>query len=227
MTTLTAGKTYSDSLQKGFRLTVTMDAVSTAIVQRIYSDIVLEEVSLAASKTRIFGEYEAEMQFKIICFTGSLTYTETQSTSQVLVRATQTNDDAAAGEIGEYLTATVAIGDAVALTTNTETDIVTLALTAGDWDVDGVVGYVPTASTSMTHISEGISTTSATMGGIGTQIGHTFPAIVPGTDHEWAQATPTVRISIAATTTIYLVSHTLFTVSTLAAYGFLRARRVR
>jgi hypothetical protein len=36
-----------------------------------------------------------------------------------------------------------------------------------------------------------------------------------------------VRLSIAATTTVFLVAQCTFTVSTLSAYGTIRARRMR
>ena len=47
--------------------------------------------------------------------------------------------NAAAGNVGEYLAATVASGAAVALTSGGNRDIASLALTAGDWDVDGMI----------------------------------------------------------------------------------------
>jgi hypothetical protein len=50
---------------------------------------------------------------------------------------------------------------------------------------------------------------------------------VPTAAVDPAFTTPVVRLSLAATTTVYLVSRATFTVSTLKAYGTIRARRVR
>jgi hypothetical protein len=40
-------------------------------------------------------------------------------------------------------------------------------------------------------------------------------------------ASPVVRISISATTTVYAVASANFTASTMTCDGFLRARRIR
>src|SRR5690349_16625741 len=54
---------------------------------------------------------------------------------------TATNDDAAAGKIGEYIESEVLSGSAVSLTTNTAANITSISLTAGDWDVWGAAVY--------------------------------------------------------------------------------------
>lgn len=150
------------------------------------------------------------------------------------VRGTQTNDNAAAGNVGEYITATVAAGAAVGLTTATTANVTSISLTAGDWDVSCTLDLTPAATTSITVMTGGISTTSATLtgqpggGGLGTdpQITWTQPATVPAAGPV-AIDMPPCRVSLAATTTIFFVTNCTFTVSTLAAYGTIRARRMR
>lgn len=144
-----------------------------------------------------------------------------------LSAATATNDSAAAAEIGEYKSASVAEGSAISLTTDVAANVTSLSLTAGEWDVEGIVGYNAGATTSITRLAQSISATSATMGALGNASSLAVAALVPGATDDNLLPTPKVRISIAATTTIYLVTIGTFTVSTLAAYGFLRARRVR
>jgi hypothetical protein len=147
---------------------------------------------------------------------------------------TGTNDNAAAGHLGEYITSTVAAGGAVALATGATSNVTSIVLTAGDWDVSGVVDYTFGATTSYTSIQAGISLTSATLagqaggGGLGTDPNSAFatPAQVPTALPFSLEAGP-VRVSIAATTTVYLVTNAVFTVSTLSAFGTIRARRVR
>lgn len=151
-----------------------------------------------------------------------------------LVKGTSTNDNAPAGFIGEYITSTVAVGSAVGLTTNTPANVTSISLTAGDWDVDSTVDFVVAATTSITQLQAGISLTSATFAsqaggsGLGTDPNTSFaqPAEVP-TALPLNMSTPTVRVSVAATTTVFLVTQGNFTVAALSAYGTIRARRVR
>jgi hypothetical protein len=140
------------------------------------------------------------------------------------VSGTSTNDLAAVGILGEYLTATIASGGAVALTTAVSANVTGLSLTAGDWDVTGTVDYTVGATTNVNNSQQGISTTSATLGAQ-----DTFTSVYTGGIPIIDQAfqTPTVRVSLAATTTVYLVAKSAFTISTNKAYGTIRARRVR
>ena len=216
--------TEHEYLAPGKKLSIVVAADSSAIVERYLDGVLLDKTTLAASATKVFGEYLTGLSFRITCLTGSLTYDFVQSTGGL---TTTTNDDAPAGAIGEYIESSVAIGSAVALTTNVEANIASITLTPGDWDVDGVVGFVPAATTSITHLSGSSSLVSATGGGLGTEAATTFPAIVPGAAQEWFSTIPTRRVSIAVNTVVYLTAHTLFTVSTLGGYGVLRARRVR
>lgn len=140
---------------------------------------------------------------------------------------TATNDNAAAGEIGEYISSTVASGSAVALTSGVQANVTSISLTAGDWDITGSVFFSSTSTTSFNRYVGGISTTSATIDATpsrytDTSIAATVPNLVPLTNNSG----PT-RFSFASTTTVYLVALASFTVSTSGAYGIIRARRVR
>ena len=148
----------------------------------------------------------------------------TQGTSPVV--GTVTNDNAVAGRVGEELKTVLASGSAVSLTTNTTANVTSVSLTAGDWEVSGVVDFTPGATTSLTQRTAGVSTTSATLGAQDSMSQTSVAANVPGAN-VISQVTPNVRISVAVTTPVYLVARALFTVSTLAAYGSIRARRVR
>ena len=144
------------------------------------------------------------------------------------VAGTATNDDAAAGYLGEFMSSVVLVGSAISLTTATPADVTSLSLTAGDWDVSGEVWYSQNAATIGTISQAAITTTSATL--------PTVPAVNTGLSRssgtEMTGIGPVipvgpVRISIGSTTTVYLVAQSTFTVNTNAAYGVLRARRVR
>lgn len=134
--------------------------------------------------------------------------------------------DAPAGYVGEYLTAS-AVSTTVSLTTATPANAITLSLTAGDWDVQGIGVFQTATNTSVTNTQVGLSTTTATFGSDGSYTRDNFAAVVPGAIEWRDSSTPVLRISLAATTTVYLVVQSAFTVSTQTAGGVIRARRVR
>ena len=143
------------------------------------------------------------------------------------VPGTTTNDSAGAGSVGEIITGTVLIGAAVNVPNNTATNIVGITLTPGDWDVTGNVAFVPAIGTSATVNVAYISTTSATLPTIpnsGAFAGYKGPTVV--NNFPIFQVGP-IRVSLAANTSAFLQAYSTFTVSTQAAYGFIRGRRVR
>jgi len=135
---------------------------------------------------------------------------------------TTTNDNAAAGQIGEFISSTVG---ATALVTDTVTNITSLALTAGDWDVVGSIQYAPAGTTTVTKLFAAISLVSATLPGVAqseTRLNLPFT-----TGQLQTVGTPTLRVSIAAPTTVYLVGFSSFAVATMNTLATFRARRVR
>jgi hypothetical protein len=139
---------------------------------------------------------------------------------------TKTNDDAIAGNVGEYVSSTVLVANAVSMVTNVGKTVTSITLTPGDWDVTGLVGSRTAATTSISHTSQSISLVDNTMGGIGNETSRNNGAYVPGA-LSFLGVTPVVRISIATTTVVYMVAHALFTIAAVDCYGVLRARRVR
>jgi hypothetical protein len=142
---------------------------------------------------------------------------------------TTTNDDATAGRLGEYVSSVLGAGSAVALTTATPANVTSISLTAGDWDVWGAVVHNPAATTTITILHAAINTTSATLPTVGLDTrGYTLfrcASFAPAAP--MAYPVPVSRVSLGATTTIYLVAQATFATSTMSAYGFIAARRVR
>lgn len=126
--------------------------------------------------------------------------------------------------LGQYVESQVAQGSAVALTTNTTANVTSITLPAGDWNIFGVVSFIPAASTSITVLNGGSSQTSATLDVLGTSFGFTQAAVVP-TAVAQTFPIPMDRVVLNQTTTIYLVARATFTVSTLGAFGVIGARR--
>lgn len=145
------------------------------------------------------------------------------------LQGTNTNDSAAAGYVGEYISSTVVSGSAVALTNSTSANITSISLTAGDWDVSAVTSFLTAVSTNVTVEATSISNTSATMDTTpGRVVSVRFAGgEVPGSGGFDGMGIPPVRISLSGSTTIYLVANCSFTVSTLSSYGIISARRVR
>lgn len=137
---------------------------------------------------------------------------------------TTTNDSATAGNIGEEIESLIASGSATSLTTATAKNVTSISLTAGDWDVSGNVNFTETTST-VTARSAGINTTSATVPTNGSE-GYC------GVQSTLTSEINTItlsrkRISIASTTTVYLVGSATFSAGTCAGFGTITARRVR
>lgn len=160
----------------------------------------------------------------ITSMTALTTINRTGGTS---IKGTNTNNNAAAGDVGEYIESTIAVGSAVSLTTGVVTNITSISLTAGDWDVSGVIIMDSGATTNVTRVSAGTSSTSATADITKGYYSHIHSGYVPGGGQFRAMPLNTSRFSLSGTTTIYLVALANFTVSTCTAYGTISARRVR
>lgn len=134
---------------------------------------------------------------------------------------------ASAGEIGEYIESIQ--NTPVSLTTNVAANVTSITLTAGDWDIDGVVYYSTGATTSITQNVLSFSTTTGTLDTTSGRWGvHTYPATVPGSAGQtMTEVLPPYRFSVSGSTTVFLVARGTFTVSTYSAGGIIRARRAR
>lgn len=145
----------------------------------------------------------------------------------LLRTGTTTNDNASAGQIGEVLESTVLVGSAVSLTTVTAADVTSISLTAGDWDVWGIVDFIPGGTTTIASVVGWIHTTSASFPTLPN--GGAYAAFVGSLTTGGAQHLPVGmrRYSLSGTTTVYLTAYSSFGVSTMAAYGYLGARRRR
>lgn len=153
------------------------------------------------------------------------TFTEKITPSGGIV-GTTTNDDATTGLVGEYQTASLASGSATSLSNGTAKTVISVSLTAGDWDVWGNVAFVQ-SSTTTTILGAAISTTNNTLPSPGTlgYVRMVMPSGVIASDYY--MSTNIARISIASTTTVYLVAVAFFSASTYSAFGTIGARRVR
>jgi hypothetical protein len=166
-------------------------------------------------------------------FTGTVTTAALTATGLITpsstngIKGTTTNDNANAGSVGEYISSTVVSGSAVPLTNNTVTNVTSISVTAGDWEVCGNVFTLPAGSTIQQSFIAAISTTSATLPNAPAGGGYTSLPYTAAAGFTSAAPTGCMRESFSATTTVFLVTQIIFSGSTDAAYGFIGARRVR
>jgi len=150
------------------------------------------------------------------------------STSGKGILGTATNNNADTGVVGEFVSSTILQVNRVALTTGTPVNVTSISLTAGDWDVTGLLGLSENSSTAWTYYIGSISDVSGTVstsvtnnvqGSVNSSTLAVVNVYLPG---------PVVRVSLASTTTYYLVAQGGFTGgSGQAAFGTISARRVR
>ena len=159
-----------------------------------------------------------------------------QTPNQVI--GTGTNDNAAAGIVGEFITTTVAVGSAITLFTVTVSNIATITLTSGDWDVSAVIDFNLTGATA-TDFRGG---PSLTINVLPTQPGGTTGNGTLGTDaliinpSNFITITdlltliiPPVRVQVssAGTAQVFLSVQPTFSVGSMTGFGTIRARRMR
>lgn len=158
---------------------------------------------------------------------GAASATSVAFTSTSGIIGTTTNNNAAAGSVGEVATATLASGSAISLTSGATANITSISLTAGDWDVWGTVVFSPAATTTVTAILSAISTTSGTFPSEPDESYATTRSASYTPGSTLRLPTGTTRVSLASTTTVYLVVAAGFATSTMTAYGKITARRRR
>lgn len=145
----------------------------------------------------------------------------TPTVNQPNIVGVTTNSSAAAGSVGEVISSVIAAASAITLTTTVAANITSISLTAGDWDVWGLV-HQTNGGLNITQAQGWVSSTSATApdASIISQFN------VSGASN-WGSPVVQQIFKLASTTTIYLSTASVFPSGTTTAYGGLYARRVR
>ncbi len=144
--------------------------------------------------------------------------------SGVTLQGTRTNDSAASGKIGEYLTGQTST---TSMTSGISVTLASVSLTAGDWDVEGTTQLNPAVTTVISNAKAGVNTTNNTLPGPMTAGGYSAIDATTAAGSGHVMQTGSQRLSLTTTTTVYLVGQATFTISTMTGDGFIRARRVR
>lgn len=157
----------------------------------------------------------------------NLTGTATGSLTSTVLQGVTNGVPASSGFVGELISSTIAVGSAIPLTSTITSDVTSISLPAGEWYVNGQVDYRAAATTSITILTQGISSTSATLGAQDTFSRNVSGAFVPTASVDVCLPIRGQALSLTTTTTIYLVANATFTLAALSAYGTIQARRVR
>lgn len=144
-----------------------------------------------------------------------------KGTSGVPIKGVTDASDAAAGYVGEIISSTILIASAVSISTATSTNLTSISLTAGDWDVWGNISFRNTGI-NITVALAWLNDASATPPDEAFQCGSdTILTSYRGV------ISPSRRFSLSSTTTIYISGFVTFAAGTSSMCGGIYARRVR
>lgn len=134
--------------------------------------------------------------------------------------------DATAGNVGEYIESV--ISSASIGTSGTWTDMGSISLTAGDWDVSGILNVDSNGATLGTpratmaiSVNSGATTTDHVLGS------NALTVAIASTPNLTGAVLAPYRLKVSATTTVYLKLLATYTVATPTRVGRISARRMR
>ena len=138
---------------------------------------------------------------------------------------TATNDSASAGNVGEYIESIA--GFAVFTSSGAWKDFTSISLTAGDWDVTGIL-VETSAGNASSDIELIVSSTAGNFstGGVTGSNWVYGKGASPGLDNN-TLVIPAYRVSLSGTTTYYLKGIATYAATAPQAGGRLSARRMR
>jgi hypothetical protein len=145
------------------------------------------------------------------------------SGASVLIQGVAAANNTLSGYVGELVSSQVLFASATNINTTTGTNLTSISLTAGDWDVWGNVFIAGSGILTASYC--GINTTTGTLPDISLVSG--WNCLVAAGFSQSALVAPPQRLSLSGTTTIYLVSLVVFGSGTFSQSGYLAARRRR
>lgn len=144
------------------------------------------------------------------------------------VVGTTTNDNAQTGFIGEYAESKVAYASRInAGGTGVYTDITSLTLSAGDWDISAVWMVSQNGATISAINTLAITTTSGNSSSGVVYGDNAIQCSIPTGSYDIGAAIPGLRKSISGSTTFYMKFNMAYSAGTPQSYGRISARRVR
>lgn len=213
---------------KTFTDPIVQNDTTNQIVLGVTNTTTLSATAPSTSRTVTIPDLSAN--YSIVGTAGTQTISGTKTfDGQLIGKGTVTNDSAASGYIGEYIEST-STANTAAFTSGNYGDYLSISLTAGDWDVTGLI-----------YNSQEGATWSTTFGGITATAGNDSTGFLIGVNADaqsWASSSttpvivtltiPSVRVSVSSTTTYYLKSRIVYSAGApLLRGGRISARRAR
>lgn len=134
------------------------------------------------------------------------------------ITGTTLADNANTGKVGEFLTNTNGFG----ITSGVPINVAAVTLTPGDWDVWGLVGFLPVGGAVLVQQVGGVSLTSGAFSGIFSNLLFVAPANAGS-----SVTPPQIRVNVSSNTPVFMVAQGSFSPGTCTAQGSIFARRVR
>jgi len=194
----------------------TASAISISTTLSIYSAVVTSNNTNAITGA-------GTLIYVGIIFQGTSSKINTTSQTGGLMQGGLTQAPSA-GFIGEQIKSVTAIGSAVNMSgSTTPTNLTSISLTAGIWDVSGLISINNNGAT-IVSTQGSVNTTSATLGTEGDNSIFGLNGVV-GT-YDGFVVIPPWRLVITATTTVYLIAAVAYTSGPPKGYGRISATRV-
>lgn len=165
-------------------------------------------------------------------FLGNVTGNLTGNVTGVLtgsVAGDTTGTAASAGQVGEVIQSANIPITGVSLTSGTYTQITTISLSPGDWDVNACIGFATAGGATQTEMHSGISTTPPPTVPSIPDFGHAsgFHVLTIANQGQGYMIGPTQILVTVNPTIVYLGALSTFSGGTCTTGGYLRARRMR
>lgn len=148
-------------------------------------------------------------------------------TGPTALGGTTTNDNAAAGQYGEYVESVISSTTSVPGTTGQYGNLTSISLTAGDWDIDGIMSLDNANSAAITAFAGAISVNSGNTTTDQIDGSNQADSATPGAGAVRSITIPSYRLSLSTTTTVFLKMNVAFTVATPQYRCRISARRPR
>lgn len=148
-------------------------------------------------------------------------------TGATAIGGTATNNNAAVGFVGEYVESVISSTTSVPGATAVWANLTSISLSAGDWDVDGIMSLDNANSAAITQYAGAISINSGTTTTDQIDGSNQGDSATPGAAAIRTITIPSYRLSLSTTTTVYLKMNVTYTVATPQYRCRISARRAR
>jgi hypothetical protein len=163
----------------------------------------------------------------VTCLSNGSTWALDPKAFAPLVGVTNASN-APAGALGEVMQTLVVLGSDVSMTTATATNILTVNLTAGDWECDGNLNFATTSATMVVTSPQEADiglTNPPAMVTDGTEAWYAI-ALTTATS-KFSITLPRKRINVSSNTSVFLTGEATFSAGTVKGYGQIECTRTR